>query len=176
MATFHDLRARFARALFPPDVRVTFRIDRGIARDIIPIIERLAPGHHEAVTTLHAVLPFFRDERPVTAIVRGKDIMLYEEGPHFHCGKELYPLGGQLFVDRVGWLNLGPVATAELHARLCEAIDTAAYRWISERNALVRATPCRQPRVRAIDDYLAKLEMEAAAAATLPPESPADHV
>lgn len=175
MATFHDLRMRLFRARSPRDIRVTFRIDRGIAPDVIPIIERLAPGTDEAVTALYAVLPYFRDERPITAIVRGKEITLYEEGPRFHCGKELYPLGGQLSVDRIGWINLGPVDTAALHARLREAIDTAAFRWVSERDKLALASPCRQPRVRAIDDYLAKLEMEAAVAAPLP-ESPADHV
>jgi len=175
MATFHDLRTRFVRALSPRDIRATFRIDRGIAPDIIPIIERLAPGTDEAVTALYAILPYFRDERPITAIVRGKEITLYEEGPRFHCGRELYPLGGQLFVDRVGWINLGPVDTAALHSRLREAIDQAAFRWISERGKLPLASPCRQPRVRAIDDYLARLEMEAAVAAPIP-ESPADHV
>lgn len=175
MATFHDLRTRLFRALSPHEIRVTFRIDRGIAPDIIPIIERLAPGTDEAVTALYAILPYFRDERPITAIVRGKEITLYEEGPRFDCGKELYPLGGQLFVDRVGWLNLGPVDTVALHARLREAIDQAAFRWISERDKLALASPCRQPRVRAIDDYLARLEMLTAVAIPLP-ESPADHV
>lgn len=74
MATFHDLRTRLFRALSPRDIRVTFRIDRGIAPDIIPIIERLAPGTDEAVTALYAVLPYFRDERPITAIIRGTEI------------------------------------------------------------------------------------------------------
>lgn len=175
MSLFQNLHARLCRALSPHDVKVTIRIDREVVHYLLPIIERIAPGTNEAWTALDAIRPFFRDDRPVTTIMSGNDIRFHEEGPLTTCGGQTYPLGAQVFINRLGWLKLGPVDARDLHAALREANDTAGYRWIFERDKLSRATPCREPRVRAIDDYLARLEMEAAARA-VPPESETDHV
>lgn len=175
MSHLRSVRERLSQALSPHHVKITVRIDRQVAYHLVPIIERIAPGTSEAWTALTAIRPFFRDDRPVTAMVCGDDIRLYEEGPNYICGKQTFPLGAQLFVSQVGWINLGPVDAVELHSRLRAAIDQAAYRWISERDKLALASPWREPRVRAIDDYLAKLEMAAAVAGPLP-ESAADDI
>lgn len=92
--------------------------------------------------------------------------MVNLEGPIYDCGDKKYPLGAQVHVENLGWLNLGPIEAIELHAHLREAVDVAAYRWLIERDLLSHFDSCRTVRDREFDDYVSLRQMAAAARRT----------
>lgn len=128
-----------------------------------PIAERMSSGTHEAWSQLNAIRPFFIGERPLISIIKGDDIWVHVEGLEFDCGGTVYPLGAQVFIDKAGWLNLGPAEAIDLHQAIRRAVDAAAFRWLSERRKLELASPCRTPRNRPVDDEIALRQMAAAA-------------
>ena len=82
--------------------------------------------------------------------------------------------GAQVFVDHRGWLQLGPVEAADLHARLREAIDAAAFKWLIEHVLLDQCEPLRSRCNRPIDDEVALRQMADAAALIHPEAEPSD--
>jgi hypothetical protein len=149
-------------------IRRSFHVPTAIAAVLIPLVERLLADDADGDSFQTALRPFFLGERPRIAIIRGDDVALNVEGPRYKCGEETYPLGSQMFLDKLGWLNLGPVETEELHACLRAAIDAAAFRWLSEHGKIDQVKPSRQPRNRGIDDEIALRQMAAAASRNLP--------
>lgn len=163
MSLVQRLRDAFARSSCLDFDNVSLRIDRGVAYHLVPIAERMSSGTHEASSQLNAIRPFFLSERPLISIIKGDDIWVHVEGPEYDCAGTIYPLGAQVFIDKAGWLNLGPAEAIHLHQAIRRAVDAAAYRWLSERRKLELASPCRSPRDRSVEDEIALRQMAAAA-------------
>jgi hypothetical protein len=149
-------------------IRRSFQVPTAVAVVLVPLVERLLADDKDGASFQAAIRPFFNGERPRLEIIRGDDIVLNVEGPRYTCGEETYPLGSQLFLDKLGWLNLGPVETEVLRACLRAAIDAAAFRWLSENGKIDQVKPSRQPRNRGIDDEIALRQIAAAASRNLP--------
>lgn len=174
MSLLKRMRASFARLIDTTYVNVTFRMDRQVAYELLPIIKRMAPGTHDAWALINAVKVFFLDQRPIIAVHKGEETRAYIEGPQYACGSVTFPLGAQVFVDRAGWVNLNPVEAHDLHLRIGKAIDEAILRWLGEEGQLMLASPGRKERDRQIDDPVALRQMAAAASPALPNEEPAN--
>ena len=146
----------------------TIHVPKCIATILIALADRLFADDADGDAFQSAIRPFFNAERPRVAMLKGDDIWFNLEGPIHVCGDKKYPLGAQVHVDSLGWLNLGPVEATELHAHLREALDVAAYRWLMERDLLSHFDSCRVPRDRDFDDHVALRQMAAAASRTQP--------
>ena len=154
--------------------KATFRIDRAVAYHLIPIIEQLASGDHEARVRLNAIRPFFLGERPLVEIFKGDEIWVHIEGPLYTCGNMDFPLGGLVMADKAGWLNIGPVEATELLKRIRKSIDEVAFRWLSENAMIGPARSPRERRNRPIDDEIALHQMAAAAGSIHPVAEPSN--
>ncbi|MDE2410712.1 MAG: hypothetical protein KGM18_02945 [Sphingomonadales bacterium] len=174
MSLVQRMRDHFARAPRGDFIKRSIEIDRGVAYHLVPMIERMATGTHEAWCLLNAARQFFIDDRPLISIVKGDEIRMLVEGPEYTCDGTIYPLGAQVFVDKAGWLNLGPVEALDLQEAIRRAIDVAAFRWLSEHSKLGMAAPFRMPRDRPIDDEIALRQMAAAAGPDHRDGEPAD--
>lgn len=151
----------------------TIQVPKSLALNLIPLIERLVADDDDGSALRTAVRPFFFGERPRVTILKGEEVWFHLEGPQYECGGQVLPLGAQIFVADRGWLSLGPVDAAALHAKLRKAIDAAAYRWIIEWGLLDHVRPLRAERNRRVDDRLALRQM-AAAAGSIQQESEPD--
>lgn len=174
MSLIQRVRDSFARPVNSGYQTYTFRIDQQIAYYLVPMIERMAEGHHEAWALINAVRLHFADERPIIAVHAGEEARVYIEGPHYTVGEDAFPMGAQVAVGWAGWLNLDPIETLDLDRAIRKAIDETVFRWVSEHNLSGRSTPCRQPRNRELEDRIALRQM-AAAAGRFDPESEASH-
>ena len=163
MSLLERMWDRFVRPAYRQHLKVTFWLERHVAYGLFPIIKRLAPGTREAWMQLDTMQTFFLYERPILAIFRGDALKINLEGPLYECGNNTYPLGAQIFVAHAGWISLGPIDANDLHRQIRKAIDDATFRWLSEAGKLTLATPCREPRYRAVDDDIALRQMAAAA-------------
>ena len=152
----------------------TVQVPKSLAVNLIPLIERLVADDDDGSALRTALRPFFLGERPRIAILKGEEVWFHLEGPQHECGGQVFPLGAQIFIAERGWLSLGPVDAAALHAKLREAIDTAAYRWIIERGLLDHVRPLRAERNRRVDDPLALRQMAAAAGSIQQESEPGD--
>ncbi|MEP6868190.1 MAG: hypothetical protein ABJA20_06710 [Novosphingobium sp.] len=152
----------------------TVQVHKCIAPELISLADRLFADDADGAAFRNALRPFFITERPRIAILKGEEIWFHLEGPNFDCGDRTFPLGAQVFIDCRGWLQLGPVEAADLHAVLCEAIDAAAYRWLIDNNLLDEIEPLRARRNRLVDDEIALRQM-AAAAGSIHPEGEASN-
>ncbi|WP_296676314.1 hypothetical protein [Novosphingobium sp.] len=166
MSIFHRLarRHRF--------VTHTVQVQRCIAPELISLADRLFADDADGAAFRNALRPFFITERPRIAILKGEEIWFHLEGPIFDCGARSFPLGAQVFIDCRGWLLLDPVAAADLHSVLREAIDAAAYQWLIGNNLLDQIEPLRPRRNRLIDDEIALRQMAAAAGSIHPEGEP----
>ena len=152
----------------------TVQIPRCLADVLVPLADRLFADTIDGAAFQYAIRPFFLGERPRTAILKGDDIWIYLEGPVYEIDGESFPMGAQMIVSPSGWLSLGPVEAAELHAELRKVIDATAFRWLIQKGLLGEAEPTRPERDRKIDDTIALRQM-AAAAGLSAPESEASH-
>ena len=148
-------------------IRHRFNIPTNEAITLVPIIERLLADHTDGDAFQQALRPFFNGERPRIAIISGHDVTLYVEGPRYVCGDKSYPLGAQLFLANLGWINVGPVETAELQTRLAASIDATVFRWLGEQGDNTAVHSCRVPRERPLEDEIALRQMAAAASRDL---------
>lgn len=151
-----------------------FRIPRDVECTLKPMIDRLLADNTDGATLITAIRPLFGGERPRSEVIRGTTTRFYVEGPWYNIAELGLPLGGQLSFDHIGWTNLDPAQTKSLRQRVYEAVDDAIYRWAAAGNVLARATPCRLPRIRPLEDPLALRQM-AAAAGCSPRQSEADN-
>jgi hypothetical protein len=145
------------------------RIPRDIEHTANPIIDRLLAPTFDGACLFSAIRPLFGGERPRSEAIRGTTTRFYVEGPWYNVADISFPLGGQLWFEDAGWVNLDPVQAACLLKRGRDSFDDAAYRWAAEANLIGRATSCRRPRIRSLEDELALRQM-AAAAGCAPPE------
>jgi hypothetical protein len=152
----------------------TVQVQKCIAPELISLADRLFADDADGAAFRNALRPFFITERPRIAILKGDEIWFHLEGPSFACGERTFPLGAQVFINCRGWLPLGPVDAADLHAVLREAIDAATYRWLIDRNLLDQVETFRARRDRPIDDEIALRQMAAAAGSIHPEEEPSD--
>ena len=174
MSLLQRVRDSFARPINSGYQTYTFRIDQQVACHLVPMIERMADGDNDAWALINAVRFHFADQRPIIALHRGEEGRAYIEGPLYNVGGERFPLGAQVAVGCVGWVNLDPVEARDLDCTIRKAVDDALYRWLAEHDLTGRGTPCRQPRNRELEDHIAHYQM-AAAAGRFEPESEASH-
>lgn len=152
----------------------TVQVQKCIAPELIKLADRLFADNADGAAFRTALRPFFITERPRIAILKGEEIWFHLEGPLFDCGDKTFPLGAQIFVNCKGWLQLGPVEAADLHAVLREAIDAATYRWLISHDLLDAIETFRARRNRPMDDEIALRQMVAAASPVLPEGEPSD--
>ena len=152
----------------------TVQVQKCIAPELISLADRLFADDADGAAFRNALRPFFITERPRIAILKGDEIWFHLEGPRFDCKDRTFPLGAQVFVDTRGWVQLGPVAAADLHSVLRVAIDAAAYQWLLDNNLLDRIETFRARRNRPIDDEVALRQMAAAAGSIHPEAEPSD--
>lgn len=152
----------------------TIHVRKCIAPQLVSLADRLFADDEDGDAFQTALRPFFLTERPRIAILKGDEIWFHLEGPLYDCGGRTFPLGAQVFVDHLGWLQLGPVDAGDLHARLRKAIDAAVFNWLIEHDLLDQCEPLRSRCNRPIDDEVALRQMADAAALIHPEAEPSD--
>lgn len=116
---------------FDHKVRLHFRVDRGTARYVAPLIEKLIADGEDGETYRTALAAWHRSERPPLAIYDGETSFCRIDGPLQWAGRRVFPLGGLVLSSGVT-AHLDPYQASDLHYEMRAAIERAIRAWVTD--------------------------------------------
>ncbi len=140
-----------ARRLFGwPMITIKYRAHWRVMIHTHPLILKLIEDNEDGDTRRASLAEWYRAERPVVDMLRGKTSLLRIDGPRRYIGREEFAMGALIESPGVT-AHLDPVDTLHLEKRVRGAIENEIVRWIAEHG--LQACPPVEPCVnRAIAD------------------------
>ncbi len=141
----------------PTQPNLKFKCPVEIAKEVIPVIERLIRDDGDGEAHRLAVSFWHLFERPILQTYQGYHFLLQTEGPRQSIGSFNFAMGSEI-MGPLGWARLDPVETAALVLEIGKHIDTAIKEWC-DRNPTALGT--RKAVDREADDVAALNKMTA---------------
>jgi hypothetical protein len=111
---------------FKPNLE--FKCPVEIAKEVIPVIERLIRDDGDGEAYRLAVSFWHLFERPILQTYVGNRFLLQTEGPKKNIGSIDFAIGSEI-MGPLGWARLDPVETAALVSEIGQHIDTVVASW-----------------------------------------------
>lgn len=140
-----------------PQPDFEFKCPLALAKEVIPVIERLIRDDGDGEAYRRAVSFWHLFERPILQTYVGNRFLLQTEGPQHNVGVTHFAMGSEI-MGPLGWARLDPIETAALVTEIGRRIDAVIDGWC-KRNP--DAIGHRKPVDRETDDVAALNKLSA---------------